>query len=143
MAIQFLCPACQQPLAVSDEYAGRQIQCTMCGFPLIVPVSLSPQHAPGPVAPAPTGWQSPSPAYSPTGSAPTFWPAHGGRSRGGISKGWIWAIAGIGVGALTLLLVVIGVVVVIGSQTDGVVHGLGPSYPIVISAGPVISLGWT
>jgi hypothetical protein len=40
--IIFDCPACKQPVQADDAWAGQQIDCPICGAPMIVPQSPAP-----------------------------------------------------------------------------------------------------
>src|SRR5947199_10754849 len=60
--MEFLCPNCQKPMNVPDQFAGTLMKCPLCAAPITVP-ALAPR--PGPVPPVPPGPPAtPPPAVS-------------------------------------------------------------------------------
>jgi hypothetical protein len=53
--MNLLCPNCQKPLTVPEQYAGQPMRCPLCSGTFTVPALPTPvASAPPPVAPAPT-----------------------------------------------------------------------------------------
>lgn len=54
MAIQFACPACNQPIEVDDEHADRQVSCPYCQCVVTAPAASTLHIGPGPETDAAT-----------------------------------------------------------------------------------------
>jgi LSD1 subclass zinc finger protein len=55
--MEFLCPSCQKPLQVPDQYAGTRMKCPLCQAmftaPALPPASSSAAPGPAPFPPPP------------------------------------------------------------------------------------------
>ena len=67
MAIQFACPACQQPIEVDDEWASQTVSCPYCRRIVRAPAESTLQFSTVPAASQPS-------ARTPSGAADTFPP---------------------------------------------------------------------
>src|ERR1700722_17421884 len=60
--MNLLCPNCQKPLTVPEQYAGQPMRCPLCSGTFTVPALPTPvASAPPPVEPLPTPSVAPSP----------------------------------------------------------------------------------
>ncbi|MBL8799658.1 MAG: hypothetical protein JNM56_37595, partial [Planctomycetia bacterium] len=66
--MKLLCPTCQKPLEVPEQYAGQMMKCPLCNNTFTVPVlPQMPSAAPPPPPPPPP---PPSPAFSAAPAGP-------------------------------------------------------------------------
>lgn len=98
MAIQFLCPACSQPIEVDAEWGGRPVDCPYCRKRVTAPLEST--YSPVPQAPQarPMGM---APAFGPVEHALTMPPA---IPAGGGNAIALWALV-LSLSSLACLLV--------------------------------------
>jgi hypothetical protein len=146
MAIQFACPACQQPIEVDDEWADQTVSCPYCRRVVrapaqstlqigVIPAASQPANTPAdraPVAPAAMDPTSPLPPPPPRGYASP----HGIESPGpmsippgpGRNPIATWSVV-LGLTAWVLLVLGIGIFVpVVGDVMQPIASTL-PSKP--------------
>lgn len=68
--MKLLCPTCQKPLEVPEQYAGQMMKCPLCNNTFTVPVLAQMPAAPPPAPPPPPPPPPPSPAYSAAAHGP-------------------------------------------------------------------------
>ena len=123
MAVEFKCQSCGRNLRVGDEFAGKQVRCPGCRQVVTVPTQQAP--AAPPVRPENTGQTleaSPHPVPVAAGARPR-------------RLTWLW-IAGAGVVAAGLLVVVIVTLARSGGPSPGDTSGTATSGPVAKTPAP-------